>query len=114
MRKFLCIPVQLEPAKKQKCPLLCISRQLHRLFLQSLALRVCTVQRCAIPEQYKGKTKVPTLTIIPILLHLSEHCAHNSNSPSNSQLLLLYQEHYMLKVSKERQVLAKEQNLPLT
>lgn len=113
MRKFLCIPVQLEPAEKQRCPLLCISRQLHRRFLQSLALRVCTVERCAIPEQYKGKTKVLTLSITLIFLHLSKHCAHNSNSPSNSQLLLLYQEHYMLEVSKERQVLAIRQNLPL-
>lgn len=40
------------------------------------------------------------LSIILIFLHLSEHCACNSNGPSNSQLLLLYQEHYMLKVSK--------------
>lgn len=51
---------------------------------------MCTVQTCAIPEQSKGKAKVPTLSITLIFLHLSEHCALN-NSPSNSQVLLLYQ-----------------------
>lgn len=40
MRKFLCILVQLDPTEKQRCPLLHSSRQMHRLFLQSLAFSV--------------------------------------------------------------------------
>lgn len=53
------------------------------------------------------------LSIMLAFLCLSEHCAHDSNSPSNRQLLLLYQKHYILEVSKDGQVLAMEQNLPL-
>lgn len=55
MRKFLCIHVQLEPAEKQRCPLLCTSRQLHRLLLWSPGF-VCA-QCKHVPYQSRARVK---------------------------------------------------------
>lgn len=55
MRKSLCIRVQLEPAEKQGCPQLCISRQLHRVLLQPPGLVFAQCKH--VPYQSRARVK---------------------------------------------------------